>query len=309
MQLAIIESYCALVSGISVVTTGVLNELERYHFLKNLTLTIRGRQHHFDNCVVMGILNLTPDSFYDGGLRNDRKSILQHVSYMLEEGADIIDVGAYSTRPGASVISEEEEWDRMGSTIGDILKAFPEALVSVDTFRTEIARKSVSEGASIINDITAGKSQGMFDIAAKEGLPFVAMHMQGNPSTMQVDPKYSDVVMEVKKFLAERVNAARKAGVKDIIVDPGFGFGKSLEDNYVLLRKLHALEDMACPILVGVSRKSMVNKVLGTKAVEALNGSTVLHTIALQNGANILRVHDVRQAKEAVKIVSYLQKE
>ena len=257
----------------------------------------------------MGILNITTDSFYDGGKYHSEKLVLERVREMLDEGADIIDIGAYSSRPGASDIDPGEELDRIKTFIPIISKEFPKALLSVDTFRSTVAEAAVNHGASFVNDISAGTADtGMLDVVARLKVPYILMHMKGNPSNMQKDIKYEDVVNEVLTYLKERVGAARNSGIQDIIIDPGFGFGKDLEHNYKLLAGLEKFQSVGCPILVGISRKSMIHNLLNSKPEKALNGTSVLNTLALLNGANILRVHDVLEAKEVVKIVSYIQK-
>jgi dihydropteroate synthase len=255
----------------------------------------------------MGILNLTPDSFYDGGKYNSDKDLLQKVEIMLKEGANIIDIGAASTRPGASEISEEEEIKRLIPNIKKISKHFPEAIISVDTYRSKIAYEAIENGALMINDISGGTfDENMFKTIADLNVPYILMHIKGTPGNMQNNPEYSNVVEDVLRFFKEQLQKLDAFNVtKNIILDPGFGFGKNLDHNYILLKKLETIKALGFPLLVGVSRKSMINKVLETSPNDALNGTTVLNTIALLNGANILRVHDVNEAVEAVKIYSY----
>ncbi|MCC6690155.1 MAG: dihydropteroate synthase [Bacteroidia bacterium] len=258
---------------------------------------------------VMGILNIAPDSFYDGGKYSDEKSILNHVETMLSEGATIIDVGACSTRPGAIEISEEEEERRLMPVLQTIRKKFTTAIVSVDTFRASIAIKAVDVGANIINDISGGTlDKNMFSAVAKLNVPYILMHIQGNPQTMQQNPIYANVTEDVKIYFTEKIRALNSLGVKQLIIDPGFGFGKTVEHNFTLLKNLCELKTFGYPVLAGLSRKSMINRVINTKPAQALNGTTVLNTIALLNGANILRVHDVKEAMEAIKLVNeYVQ--
>lgn len=256
--------------------------------------------------VVMGILNVTPDSFYDGGSYiADKEAIRRRVEEILEQGAGMIDVGGYSSRPGAEDVSEEEEWKRVSVALEIIQKYHPEAIVSVDTFRAGVARRSVLEGgASIINDISAGLlDKELLPTVAELQVPYILMHMQGDPQTMQKDPHYEDVTREVILMLSQQLADVRKLGIHDVIIDPGFGFGKTLEDNYKLMNDLEQFQVFELPILVGISRKSMIYKLLGTSPKQALNGTTVLNTVSLMKGANILRVHDVKEAVEAVSII------
>ncbi|HXH20073.1 MAG TPA: dihydropteroate synthase [Chitinophagales bacterium] len=252
---------------------------------------------------VMGILNITPDSFYDGGSYTTRKEILHRVETMLEEGADFIDVGGVSTRPGAKLISEKTERQRVIPAVEIIMKRFPDAVISVDTFRASVARAAVEEGASLINDISAGAfDENLFETVSRLNVPYVLMHMKGIPETMQKNPAYTDVMTEITGFFVEKMNRLKQFGIKDIILDPGFGFGKTLEHNYEILRNLHDLQIFGLPVMAGISRKSMICKALNVKPAEALNGTTALHGIALLKGADILRVHDVKEAKEVVKL-------
>ncbi len=269
-----------------------------------MTINCKGYLIDLSKPKVMGILNVTPDSFFDGGRYSQEHAALKQVEQMLNEGADFIDIGALSSRPGATVISAKEEINRL-SVLPKITNTFPKALVSIDTYRAEVAQFSVEHGAALVNDISSGSLDAkMFETVAKLQVPYIAMHMQGKPETMQHNPKYSNsgVTVDVTKALSEVVHQLNLLGVNDIIVDPGFGFGKTLENNYQLLRELEHLKLLECPILVGLSRKSMINKVLDINQKEALNGTTALHMLALQNGANILRVHDVKEAKEATSL-------
>lgn len=258
---------------------------------------------------VMGILNITPDSFYDGGKYNSLKSIGIRAEKMIEEGAGIIDVGGYSTRPGAKEISEKEELKRVVPAIKFLRKQFPKAIISIDTFRSEVAVQTVEAGANIINDVSGGTiDPKMLDVVARLKVPYLLMHIKGTPQNMQEEPKYKNVTKEVKKYFTEKIQKLKAMGAGPLIIDPGFGFGKNLEHNYELLKNLSSFSSFKLPILVGISRKSMINKILKTKPKNALNGTVVGNTIALMNGANILRVHDVKEAKDAVKIVDYYKK-
>jgi dihydropteroate synthase len=271
---------------------------------QSYTINCQGRLIDLSTPIVMGILNVSLDSFYDGGKFLDEKTVIDQVSKMLEEGATIIDVGAASSRPGSDIIPEDIELERIKKSTGWIIEHFPQAIISIDSWRSSVAQAGLDEGGSMINDISGGDlDPKMFETLAKFNVPYVIMHMQGNPQNMQINPTYLNVFQEVLLNLQGKVQQLRLLGINDIIVDPGFGFGKNLEHNYVLLQQLSLLQMLDCPVLVGLSRKSMANKVLGTKASEALNGTTVLNTIALLNGANILRVHDVKEAVEAIKIV------
>jgi dihydropteroate synthase len=273
-------------------------------FSPKLTITSQGRLIDFSVPRVMGILNITPDSFYDGGRYLNETAIVLKVSSMLEEGADLVDVGAYSSRPGASGISPEEEKSRLKMALGFIRQEFPEVLISIDTFRADIAEYAIGEfGAGMINDISAGRyDDQMLTVAGKSKVPVILMHMQGDPQTMQNKPEYKDIVKELLVFFAERIAAAKLAGVKDVIIDPGFGFGKTVHHNFQLLRELSLFSLLEMPVMVGLSRKSMVYKPINASPEEALNGTTVLNTLALSNGAQILRVHDVKEAVQAVKL-------
>ncbi|MBO5381426.1 MAG: dihydropteroate synthase [Bacteroides sp.] len=258
---------------------------------------------------VMGILNLTPDSFFGGSRMQTAEQVVGRIEQMRNEGADMVDVGACSTRPGAQQPSLQEEMERLRKGLSLVREVWPEAVLSVDTYRSQVARMCVEEfGVAIVNDISAGQMDGeMFPTIAQLGVPYVMTHMQGTPETMQQQPHYQHILKEVCLFFAKQIDALRKLGAKDIILDPGFGFGKTLEHNYQLLANLHELNLFDLPLLVGVSRKSMVYKLLETTPDEALNGTTSLHTIALLKGANILRVHDVKEARQAVKIVGKLE--
>lgn len=273
-------------------------------FYPKTTLNCNGKLLDVSNPLVMGILNLTPDSFYDGGSNLSELEILQKTEQMLAEGATIIDLGAVSTKPGAKMVSLEEERNRIFSVLKQLIKQFPDAIFSIDTFRSEIAYEAVQEGAHIINDISGGSLDAkMFDVVGKLNVPYILMHMQGTPQNMQLNPSYENVVTEVYKYFYKKIQSAKQAGIKDIILDPGFGFGKTVEHNYKLLKELSYFLHLDCMLLIGVSRKAMINKVLNCSSKNALNGTTTVNTIALLNGAQILRVHDVKQAVEAIKIV------
>jgi dihydropteroate synthase len=271
-----------------------------------MAYSCNGKTLTFIKPLIMAIVNITPDSFYDGGKFGSVKDILRDVEEKVKQGAEIIDLGAASSRPNAAEISEEEEWDRLNDCLPEIRASFPKTFISVDTYRSSIAGKSAEHGADIINDISGGNlDPEMFDTVAKLDLPYVLMHMDGNPRTMQQNPAYSEVTKTVKNSLAEKADHLVSKGFHKIIFDPGFGFGKSLENNYQLLRELKEVSEPGFPILAGVSRKSMINKVIQTNPVTALNGTTVLNTIALLNGASILRVHDVSEARQAIELVEF----
>jgi dihydropteroate synthase len=272
-------------------------------------INIRGRLLDLTTPRVMGIINVTPDSFYKGSRVTGEKAILETARRMVDEGADILDVGGYSSRPHAEEISPEEEKKRVLPTIKLISREFPEVIISVDTFRSGIAAEAVGKyGAHIINDISGGEGdKNMFGVVQALNVPYIMMHMQGNPGTMQDNPVYDDVVADILKWFSSRIVKLQSTGVKDIIIDPGFGFGKTIIHNFEILQRLGDFAIAELPILVGVSRKSMIWKTLGITADEALNGTSVLHAIALQHGADILRVHDVREAKEAILLIEKLK--
>ncbi|MDG1031618.1 MAG: dihydropteroate synthase [Flavobacteriaceae bacterium] len=273
-----------------------------------MILNIKGDILDLSSPKIMGILNVTPDSFYDGGVFSNEKKILHQVEKMILDGADIIDVGGYSSKPGAETIPLKEEEKRVIPIIKLINKTFDKTVISVDTFRSEIAEKSLSEGASIINDISGGDlDKNIYQIANKYRAPYIMMHMKGIPSNMQHNPKYENINYEIIKNLSLKIDSAEKKGVSDIIIDPGFGFGKTIQHNYQILNNIKLYTVLKKPILVGVSRKSMIYKLLESDPSEALNGTTSLNTIALINGANILRVHDVKEAKEVIKLYSFLK--
>ena len=268
-----------------------------------MTINCKGNLISLENPKVMGILNLTPDSFYDGGRHKNIDQAILQVEIMLEEGADFIDVGAYSSRPGADHISEEEELSRILPIVEFITKAFPEIILSIDTFRSRVARYCIEAGASIINDISAGNLDSkMFETVGSLAVPYIMMHMKGTPQNMVDLNTYEDLIKEIQFYFSQKVKLAKAHKINDIIIDPGFGFAKNIEQNFELLKKLSVFKLQDFPILVGVSRKSMIYKTLKIKPEEALNGTTFLNTLALQNGANIIRVHDVKEAKECVEL-------
>lgn len=268
-----------------------------------MTINCKGQLIDLSIPKVMGILNLTPDSFYDGGRYKNESEILLKVEKMLNEGATFIDVGAYSSRPNAIHINEEEELQRLLPVVEILIKSFPEILLSIDTFRSRVAKESIEAGASIINDISAGKlDKNMQSTVAKYHVPYIMMHMKGTPQTMQKHTNYDDLVKDILLYFSERIAKAKSLGIMDMIVDPGFGFAKTIAQNFELLNKLDLFKMLELPILVGVSRKSMIYKSLDISVDDALNGTTVLNTMALQKGANILRVHDVKEAVESVKL-------
>lgn len=275
------------------------------------TLRINNQLTTLDRPLVMGILNVTPDSFFAASRTSatDAEQLRLRVRNMLDEGADIIDIGAYSTRPGADEVSADEEMRRLATALDIVRQEAPDAWLSVDTFRAEIAQNCVRDyGVNLVNDISGGTlDRAMFHTVARLGVPYVLMHLQGTPRTMQLNPHYDDPVAEVIEWLARRAQRLRELGAHDIILDPGFGFGKTLEHNYTLLDKLDYFHELELPLLVGVSRKSMIYRLLETDPDQALNGTTVVNTIALLKGAHILRVHDVRAAVEAVRIVETMR--
>jgi dihydropteroate synthase len=268
-----------------------------------MTINCKGQLIDLSTPKIMVILNVTPNSFYDGGKFSLSKNGLSQVGKILEEGATFIDIGAYSSKPNAEFVSEEEERSRILPVVKSILKQFPDALLSIDTFRSGIAAVCIENGAAIINDISAGNlDEKMMDVVAKYNVPYIMMHMRGTPQTMQSQTNYENIIKEMLFYFSEKVNKARSLGINDLIIDPGFGFAKTLEQNYEVLQNLELFKMLDLPILAGISRKSMVYKPLGLTADEALNGTTVLNTIALSKGANILRVHDVKEALECVKL-------
>lgn len=274
-----------------------------------LFINVNGRLMDLSEPQVMGILNVTPDSFYAGSRAETEKDIIRRLHQITDEGASIIDIGAYSSRPNAEDVGIEEEMSRLRIGLELIKKHQPDAIISVDTFRADVAKMCVEEyGAAIVNDISAGLlDKEMFPTIARLGIPYIIMHMKGTPKDMQAAPYYDNLLKEIFYYFSEKVQKLRNLGVKDIIIDPGFGFGKTIEHNYELMNHLEEFRLFEVPLLVGVSRKSMIYKLLGINPEEALNGTTTLNTIALLKGANILRVHDVKVAMETIKIVQKMK--
>jgi len=272
-----------------------------------MTINCKGELVDLSTPKIMGILNITPDSFFDGGNYKDETSILKQVEQMLFEGATFIDVGAYSSRPDADNISENEELNRILPVVKLILKHFPDVLLSIDTFRSAIAKHCIEAGAAIINDISAGNlDDTMLPTVAELQIPYIMMHMRGTPKTMQNLTNYEDLLKDILYYFSERINTARDLGIIDLIIDPGFGFAKTTTQNFELLNKLELFKTIEKPLLIGLSRKSMIYKTLKSSPNHALNGTTVLNTIGLQKGASILRVHDVKEAMECIKLVKNL---
>jgi dihydropteroate synthase len=275
-------------------------------FAQNLTLNLKGRLLSLQVPKVMGVLNITPDSFFKGSRVQHSTEVLHRAEKMITEGANILDIGGYSSRPGAADISEEEELKRVIPAIEIILKHFPETIISIDTFRSGVAATAIDHGALLINDISGGKlDANMYSLVARLQVPYIIMHMRGTPQNMKNQTEYLNIVAEMITYFNEIIFELRKLDVKDIIIDPGFGFAKTIDQNFLVLKQLTDFKVLSCPILTGLSRKSMIYKTLGITAEEALNGSTALHMAALMNGASILRVHDVREAAETIKL--YLQ--
>ena len=270
-----------------------------------MNIKCNGRLIDLSTPKIMGILNLTPDSFFDGGSFSKQKDAIKHVEKMLQEGAHFIDVGGASSKPGAAEVSTDEELKRVIPVIEKLKQEFPEALLSIDTFRSEVAQQAVEAGAHMVNDIAAGNLDSkMMEVVGKLGVPYIAMHMQGTPQNMQKNPQYDDVLVDVRTFFAEKITQAHQLGIHDIVLDPGFGFGKHAAHNFTLLNHLDSLLIDGTPLLVGISRKSMIYKTLGITANEALNGTTALNSIAVHKGAHILRVHDVKPAMEVIRLLS-----
>ena len=272
------------------------------------TLNCRGRLLAPEHALIMGIINVTPDSFYEGSRCDDADAVFRQTERMLNDGADIIDIGAQSTRPQSQLISMEEELSRLAGIVDVVTDKFPEAIFSIDTFYSRVAGICVAAGASIINDVSGGQMDaGMLETAAKLGVPYVCMHMRGTPQTMQYHNDYDDVTKSVIDYFIDRTEICKRAGIKDVIIDPGFGFSKNIPQNFQLLNNLDKLKILDRPILVGLSRKSTIYKTLGITAGESLNGTTVMNTVALMKGASILRVHDVKEAKECVALFNHLK--
>lgn len=281
--------------------------VEKNFFEAKQSLNIKGKMFDLSTPKVMGILNITPDSFYSNSRTNSIVEALRKTEQFLNEGASFIDIGGYSSRPGAKDISEDEELSRLVPVIEALHQNLPEAIISIDTFRAKVAEESILAGAHIINDIAAGElDEKMFETVAKLQVPYIFMHMQGTPQNMQQNPVYNNILLEVIDYFAKKISILKALKVNDLIVDPGFGFGKTIEHNYDLLNQMQDFKIFNLPVLVGFSRKGMIHKVLNNTATEALNGTTVLNTIALQKGAKILRVHDVKEAAECVKLVDRL---
>ena len=272
-----------------------------------MTINCKGKLIDLSTPKVMGILNLTPDSFYDGGKYKNESEILSQVYIMLKHGATFVDIGAYSSRPNAEHISEDEELKRMLPIIELIIKEFPEIFISIDSFRSQVAKKGIEAGAALINDISAGHlDKNMLETVANLQVPYIMMHMKGTPQTMQQQTQYDDLIKDMLFYFSERINKVTTLGVTDLIIDPGFGFAKTTEQNFEILNKLELFSMLDKPILAGLSRKSMIYKTLDNSAKEALNGTSVLNTIALQKNASILRVHDVKEAMECITLLNQL---
>jgi dihydropteroate synthase len=268
-----------------------------------MTINCKGQLIDLTKPKVMGILNLTPNSFFDGGKYINEAEIIAQVEKMLSEGATFIDIGAYSSKPNAEFVSVEEEMARIVPIVELLVQQFPQILISIDTFRSKVAEACILKGAALINDIAAGKlDDTMLNTIAKYNVPYIMMHMRGNPQTMQSLTEYQDVVKEMILYFSELIAAARSLGINDLIIDPGFGFAKTVEQNYEVLQKMELFQQLDLPILVGISRKSMIYKVLNCNVSESLNGTTVLNTVSLLKGANILRVHDVKETVECVTL-------
>jgi len=273
-----------------------------------MNISCKGKLIDLTTPKIMGVLNLTPDSFYDGGSYNNKDRALAQTEKMLLEGATFIDVGGTSSKPGSVEISTDEELARVLPVIEEIHKIFPETSISIDTYRSDVAKLAVAAGAAMVNDISGGNLDAkMLKTVGALGVPYVAMHMQGTPQNMQDKPSYDNILTDIRSFFAAKIDAAHKAGIHDIIIDPGFGFGKTLKHNYSLLKNLSSIKMNGIPMLIGVSRKSMIYKLLQTEVTNALNGTTVLNTVALQQGAQILRVHDVKEAHQAVQLIEKLK--
>ena len=270
------------------------------------TLNCKGKLLSLEKPVVMGILNITPDSFYKGYLEYSDDAVISIAANLVNNGATIIDVGGQSTRPGSSIVSASEEMERVIPWIKKIHKNFPDTFISIDTYYAAVAKAAVEAGAHIVNDISGGNlDEAMINTVASLKVPYICMHMQGTPQTMQLHPQYENVVQEVLDYFIQKKEECRQAGIMDMVIDPGFGFGKTTAHNFSLLKNISIFKMLGLPILAGLSRKGMVYKTLGTDADHALNGTTVLNTLALQNGANIIRVHDAKEAKEAIKLLEH----
>ena len=273
-----------------------------------MTIKLKERLLDLSGPMIMGILNVTPDSFYDGGFYDNQKKVIDQVEKMINDGASIIDIGGYSSRPGADNISPEVELARVLPIVKLIKERFSKILISIDTFRSEVAKQCVENGADIINDISGGSLDSkMFETVAKLNVPYIIMHMRGNPSNMMDKTDYENIIEEMENYFSKKIELAKSFGVNDIIIDPGFGFAKTTKQNFDILKNLTYLKKLDKPLLVGVSRKSMIYKTLNLSPIDSLNGSTVLHTISLMKGANIIRVHDVKEANECIRLVTELK--
>ena len=283
--------------------TSLMSDKDTF-FSKKYTLNCRGKLVDLQKPKVMGILNITPDSFFDGGSYTHMEAIEARIKQLIADGSDMIDIGAYSSRPGAQHIDEKLEWERLEPVLALLKEQYPQVITSVDTFRSGIARKCVKDySVSIINDISAGEmDEQMFTTIAELQVPYIMMHMKGTPQNMQANPRYKHLMQDILQYFAQKNYQMKELGIHDVIIDPGFGFGKTLEHNYQLLKYLDDLQILGLPMLVGVSRKSMIYKLLGNSPDEALNGTTVVNTLAMLKGADILRVHDVKQARETIAI-------
>jgi len=286
-----------------------IHPLQDTFFYTNRSVNCRGRLLDLTNPVVMGILNVTPDSFFDGGKFMEEEAIVKQVGQMLSAGAAIIDVGAASTRPGAGEIPVKDELSRLLPVLEMLTKEFPSAIFSVDTYHSDVAMKAVEKGAHLVNDISGGSmDENMFAVVGEMQVPYVLMHIKGTPADMQFDPVYENVTIEITDYFIRKLEKLHSFHVNDIILDPGFGFGKTVDHNFILLNHLNDFKIFGLPVMAGISRKSIVCRTLGVKPADALNGSTVLHVLALQQGAKILRVHDVKEAVEAIRLLSVAQK-
>lgn len=273
------------------------------------TLNCKGRLIQLEPAAVMGILNVTPDSFYADSRLTSVQQVIDRAGVMIDEGANILDIGGYSSRPGAEEISVNEELDRVLHMVSSLHQSFPEIPISIDTFRSQVAMEAIQQGASMVNDISGGQlDPGMWQVVSSLQAPYILMHMRGTPRTMQSMTDYQDVAVEILDWLIDKVGQLRQTGIHDILVDPGFGFGKTAQQNFQLLHQLHTLSILGLPVMVGISRKSMIWKTLGTDPADALQGTTALHLIALQQGAKILRVHDVKPARQTIQLWDAYQK-
>ncbi len=285
--------------------TNLIMEFQKFPYPVQKSLRCNNQLIDLSYPKTMGIINTTPDSFYEGSRYQKEKDIVEQADRFLEDGATFIDVGGHSTRPGAETISTDEELNRTIPAIKAILKSHPDTLISIDTYRSEVAERALDEGAVIVNDVSAGNfDEAIFDTVARYQVPYIMMHMQGTPQTMQQNPQYEDVTQSIIRELSGKVETLKTKNVNDLVIDPGFGFGKTLDHNFQLLRQLEVFQVFELPLLVGLSRKSIIKKVLDVPPKEALNGTNVLNTMALMNGANILRVHDVKPAMEAIALTA-----